>query len=242
MQFARSLIPATLVRRYKRFLADVVLPDGSEITAHVANPGAMTGLAVPGARVWLSRSDVKTRKLPYSWELVEVDLGAGLEPVCVNTGLTNAVIAEAIAAQAIPELNGYTHIRREVSYGEGLSGTRSRIDFLLTAPDRPDCWVEVKSVSLMRGAGLAEFPDAVTSRGARHLAELAEIAGSGSRAVMLFAVQIGSARSMAVARDIDPAYGDAFDTARACGVEALAYTCRSTPDGICIGHSIPIGR
>lgn len=240
MRFPTPLIPATLLRRYKRFLADVVLSDGSEITAHVANPGAMTGLAQEGARVWLSRSDSKTRKLPYSWELVDVDLGAGLEAVSVNTGLTNAVVAEAIAAGAIAELAGYPQLRREVSYGDGLTGTRSRIDFLLSAPKRRDCWVEVKSVSLMRRPGLAEFPDAVTARGARHLAELATIAATGARAVMLFAIQIGSATSLALARDIDPAYGKAFDVARAAGVEALAYTCHATPEAISLGKAAAI--
>jgi len=220
MRFTEPLIPATLVKRYKRFLADVVLPSGEEITAHVANPGAMIGLAAPGSRVWLSKSANAKRKLPYSWELVEVDLGSGPELIGINTAHPNLLVAEAIAAGAIPELAGYGSTRREVKYG-----TNSRIDFLLEAPGRPPCYLEVKNVHLMRTPGLAEFPDSITARGAKHLGELAAMATAGARAVMLFLIQIGSASRFALALDIDPAYGAAFDRARAAGMEAVAYRC-----------------
>lgn len=235
VRFAAPLIPATLVRRYKRFLADVVLPSGAEVTVHVANPGAMLGLATPGARVWLSRSANAKRKLAYSWELVEVDLGAGVEVVGVDTAHPNALVAEALAVGRIPPLSGYDTIRREVPYGRG-----SRVDFRLAREGRPACYLEVKNVHLMRAPGLAEFPDCVTARGARHLDELADMAAAGERAVMLFLVQIGSATRFALARDLDPAYGAAFDRARARGVEAIAWTCSLTTEAIELVREIPV--
>ena len=240
MRFGSELVPATLIRRYKRFLADVELADGSLITAHVANPGAMTGLQAEGARVWLSKSPSLVRKLPYSWELIEADFGSGLELTGVNTMHPNPVVAEALAAGTIPELAGYASIRREVKYGRTINGKGSRIDFLLEDPARPPCYLEVKNVHLMRRPNIAEFPDSVTARGAKHLDELAEMAASGARAVMLFAIQIGSAQSFALARDIDPAYARAFDSARKSGVEALAWTCAITHEGIRLDRSVPI--
>ncbi len=241
MRFPSELIPATLIRRYKRFLADVELADGTMITAHVANPGAMTGLQAEGARVWLSKSSNLARKLPYSWELIEVDFGSGSELTGVNTMHPNPIVAEALADGAIPELTGYATIRREVKYGRTINGKGSRIDFLLEDPSRPPCYVEVKNVHLMRSKGIAEFPDSVTARGAKHLDELAEMAAAGARAVMLFVIQIGSARSFALARDIDPAYARAFDRARMSGVETLAWTCDLTRQQIKLAQSVPIG-
>jgi sugar fermentation stimulation protein A len=239
MRLPGPLEPARLVRRYKRFLADVEFIDGTVITAHVANPGAMTGLQPEGAKVWLSKSANPARKLPWSWELVEIDLGHGPELVGVNTAHPNTIVAEALAAGAIAELAGYPKVRREVKYGRA-----SRVDFVLEGESRPSCYVEVKNVHLMRRPGLAEFPDSVTARGARHLEELATVASRGQRAVMLFVVQMGSAAELALARDIDPAYGRAFDAARAAGVEALAYRCRITGQGgiheIRLESSIPV--
>jgi len=235
VRFSAPLVPAVLIRRYKRFLADVVLPSGEEVTVHVANPGSMIGLATPGARVLLSRSANASRKLPYSWELVEVDLGSGSELVGVNTGQPNGLVLEAITARLIPELDGYGVVRREVKYGDN-----SRVDFLLEAKGRPPCYVEVKNVHLMRQQRLAEFPDAVTARGAKHLRELAAVADAGARAVMLFLVQIGSADRFALARDIDPGYGDAFDRARAGGVEVLAWRCRVSAEAISVADPVRI--
>jgi sugar fermentation stimulation protein A len=235
MRFPAPLIPATLVRRYKRFLADVVLDTGEALTVHVANPGAMTGLAAPGARVWLSRSADPRRKLAYSWELVEVDFGTGKEFAGVNTAHPNPLVAAAIAQGVIAELAGYAAIRREVKYGRN-----SRVDFVLADPARPPCYVEVKNVHLMRTPGLAEFPDAVTARGARHLDELAEVVAGGGRAVMLYLIQICSASRFALARDIDPAYGKAFDRARTGGVEAIAYRCTVLSEGLDVAAAVPI--
>lgn len=240
MRFSSELIPATLLRRYKRFLADVELADGSLTTVHVANPGGMIGLQAPGSRVWLSRSPNAKRKLPHSWELVEVDFGHGAELVGVNTAHPNTLVAEALAARLIPELASYESIRREVAYGEGAFGGASRIDFLLEGEGRPPCYLEIKNVHLMRRPGVAEFPDSVTARGARHLDELAAMAAVGARAVMLYVVQIGSAETFSLARDIDPAYGRAFDRARAAGVEMLAWRCRLTPEGIDLLQPIPV--
>jgi sugar fermentation stimulation protein A len=237
MQFSQPLVPATLIKRYKRFLADVALPSGEIVTVHCANPGNMIGLAAPGARVWLSRSANVKRKLPHSWELIEVDLGSGVELVGINTAHPNTLAFEAIAAGAISELSGYERIRREVRYGEN-----SRVDFLLESEARAPCYVEVKNVHLMRNAPLAEFPDAVTKRGAKHLAELAAMVREGKRAVMLFLVQIGSAQKFKLARDIDPAYGAAFDAARATGVEATAYRCAVSCGGIAVAERIAMGE
>ena len=235
MRFDPALIPATLVRRYKRFLADVVFDSGEPATVHVANPGAMTGLARPLSRVWLSDSGNPERKYPLTWELVETDLGNGPELVGVNTGAPHQLVAEAIAAGMIPELRGYSSVRREIRYGEN-----SRVDFLLEEPGRPSCYLEIKNVHLMRKAGLAEFPDSVTERGAKHLRELTAMHATGARAMLLFVIQIASADRFALARDIDPAYGAAFDQASAHGVEMLAWRCDVSLSGIDIAAPVPI--
>jgi len=227
MQFGSPLIPATLARRYKRFLADVVLESGEMLTVHVANPGAMTGLDRPLSRVWLSRSDNPMRKLPCTWEIVETDLGAGPELVGVNTVAPNLLVADALAAGRIAELRGYERTRREVKYG-----ANSRVDFLLEGPPRPPCYLEVKNVHLMREAKLAEFPDSVTVRGAKHLDELAAMLAGGARAVQLYIIQIPSAERFSIARDIDPDYAAAFDRARRAGVEMLAFRCSVNLQGI----------
>ena len=235
MRFSAPLVPATLIRRYKRFLADVRLASGEELTAHVANPGAMTGLDRPFSRVWLSGSDNPLRKLPLTWELVETDLGSGIEFVGVNTQQPNTLVAEALKEGLIPELRHYTSVRPEVKYG-----ARSRVDFLLESPSRRPCCLEVKNVHLMRKPRVAEFPDCVTDRGAKHMEELAAAIGSGARAVVLFVIQIASADRFAVARDIDPAFAAAFHVARGQGVQMLAWRCNVNLNGIEIAAPVPI--
>ncbi|GAB4357867.1 MAG: DNA/RNA nuclease SfsA [Kiloniellaceae bacterium] len=239
MQFPVPLLRGRLLRRYKRFLADVVLeggPDaGQEVVAHCANPGSMLGLAEPGAPVWLSPADNPARKLRYSWELVEAAGASGTALVGINTGRANALVAEALAAGRVAELAGYPGLRREVRYG-----ARSRVDFLLEGDGRPPCYLEVKSVTLRRAGDTAEFPDAVTARGARHLAELAAVAREGARAVLFFLVQRGDCARVAAAADIDPAYAAALKAAREQGVEVLCYNCNLSPEGIVLDSRLPL--
>ncbi|MCB9609299.1 MAG: DNA/RNA nuclease SfsA [Polyangiaceae bacterium] len=218
-----------LLKRYKRFLADVELEGGEVITAHCANPGAMTGLAVPGSEVFLSRSDDPKRKLPYSWELCRV--GRGL--VCVNTARANPIAHEALLASRVAELAGFLECRREVSIGE------SRIDFRLEFSEGP-CWVEVKNVTLDRGGGTSAFPDSVTKRGARHLRELRDLKRRGERAVLLFCSSRSDTRRVIPARDIDPAYADALLEAHTAGVEIIAYAARVTQRELCLTNRIPV--
>jgi sugar fermentation stimulation protein A len=234
MQFRSPLVPATLIQRYKRFLADVRLADGTIATAHCANSGSMMGLKQEGSRVWLAPAVNPKAKLAWSWELIEADLPGGRQCVGINTANPNRLMEEAIREGIIAELGGYAGFRREVKYGEN-----SRVDALLTDPNRPDCYVEVKNVHMMREAGLAEFPDSVTTRGAKHLAELAREVAEGRRAVMLFIIQM-QAECLSLAADIDPGYAKAFARARSAGVEALAYTCRVAPDGIVVERRIEI--
>ena len=234
MKFPVPLVQGRLVRRYKRFLADVVLDSGEEITAHCANPGAMLGLVAPGNRVWLSRSDKPGRKLPYSWEVVEAEFGRGPEFVGINTVHPNLIVAEAIKAGFFAPFAGYSSLRREVKYGRN-----SRVDMLLEGEDLPPFYVEVKNVHMMRRPGLAEFPDSVTVRGAKHLVELADMVRGGARATMIYLIQM-RADSFDLARDIDPKYAAAFALARAAGVEAIAATCDVSPNAIEITGSVPI--
>ncbi|MCB1549740.1 MAG: DNA/RNA nuclease SfsA [Hyphomicrobiaceae bacterium] len=235
MKLPSPLLRGTLIKRYKRFLADIRLDDGSEITATCPNTGSMLGLTSAGSPVWVSTSDSPTRKYRHTWEMVEADLGAGPTLVGINTGHPNKLVAEAIATGRVETLAGYPELKREQKYGKN-----SRIDILLTCPERGLCYVEVKNVHLSRTHGLAEFPDSKTERGAKHLDELADMVGQGHRAVMVFLVQRADAERLSLAGDIDPNYADAFARASASGVEALALRCRLSPEAITVERTIPI--
>lgn len=223
MLFEHPLTPARLIKRYKRFLADVTLETtGETLTAHCPNPGAMLGLGDPGMRVWLRPARNPKAKLPYAWELTELETGL----VGIDTGRPNAIAAEAIEAGRIDALKDYPEMRREVRYGKN-----SRIDILLSGGGRSDCYVEIKNVHLERG-GRAEFPDSKTARGAKHLQELATMADAGARAVMLYIVQRDDCSEFRLAEDLDPAYAAAYRMARTHGVETLCYDCAVTMTGV----------
>lgn len=232
MKFSAPLIEGTLVQRYKRFLADVRLASGEVVVAHCANSGSMLSVKTPGSRVWLSPAADPNRKLRYTWEMIAV----GDALVGINTGHPNRLVAEAIAEGRIKELTGYPVLKREQKYGKN-----SRIDILLEAPDRPACYVEIKNVTMKRGTGdLAEFPDAVTERGAKHLREMTDIVMAGGRAVMVYLVQRTDCRRFSVAADIDPGYAAGLEAALAAGVEALCYGCRIGPDAITVAGPLTL--
>lgn len=231
MRFATPLVSGRLIRRYMRFLSDVELDDGRVVKAHCPNPGSMMGLKDEGVRVWLEGNDDPRKKLDWGWRLVE--LPAAL--VGIDTSAANAIVGEALR-NGIEGLDGYDQIRPEVKYRD-----KSRIDFLLSGTDRRDCYLEVKSVTLSRNAGHAEFPDSVTARGTKHLGDLAAMVRDGHRAVLLFVIQRTDCVSVDVARDIDPTYGAAFDAAIAAGVEVMCFDCAISPDGITLANPVPFG-
>lgn len=232
MIFDPPLRPARLIRRYKRFLADVTLGDASAITVSVPNTGSMMGLTEPGSRVWLSHSDDPKRKYAHRLEIVE----AGGTLVGINTGLPNKLAEEAINRGLIDDLGGYPVLQREQRYGEN-----SRIDILLSGPGRPLTYVEVKNVHMRRHEGLAEFPDTVTARGAKHLDELARMVQAGHRAMMVYLIQRADCERFELCDDLDPAYCAAFDKARNAGVEAYAVRCQIRTDSISPECVIPFG-
>ena len=231
MKFRATLVEGRLIRRYKRFLADVQLA-GGVITAACPNTGSMMGCAEAGNRVWLSQSDSATRKYRHTWELVEV----GNTLVGINTALPNALVHEAIEGGAIPELAGYASIRREVPFGE----ERSRVDLVLEASGRAPCYVEVKNVTAAVTQGVALFPDCVSDRGSRHLRELIRVKAAGLRPVQLYCVQRGDVKEVRPADGIDVEYGRMLREAIAAGVEVLAYRAKVTPDEVRLEKRIPV--
>jgi sugar fermentation stimulation protein A len=230
MRLTLPTLEGRLLKRYKRFLADVELDDGTVVTAHCPNTGSLLGCKQPGSRVVLRDSQDPRRKLRYTFQSIRV--GRGL--VNVDTALPNAVVADAVARGTVPELAGYASLRREVAYGRG-----SRIDLLLEDPGRPRCFVEIKSTTLARGR-TALFPDAVTERGRKHLGELADAVRAGDRAVQFFFVSRGDVARFAPADDIDPAYGQALRAAAEAGVELVAYSARVRPDRLELARRLSI--
>jgi sugar fermentation stimulation protein A len=235
MKFVSPLLRGTLIQRYKRFLADVTLDDGTAVTATCPNTGSMIGLKEPCMTVWLSTSDSATRKYKHTWEMVQTDIGKGPVMVGINTSHPNKLVEEAIRADKIKSLTGFAELKREQKYG-----VNSRIDILLSDPKLGLAYVEVKNVHMCRKSGLAEFPDSVTERGTKHLGELADMVRAGHRAVMVFLIQRGDVTKLSLARDVDPNYGHAFDAAIKAGVEPLALRCKLTTSGIAVEKALPI--
>jgi sugar fermentation stimulation protein A len=231
LRYADALVEGRLIRRYKRFLADIQLPEGV-VTAACPNTGSLMGCCEPGSRVWLSQSDSASRKYRHTWEIVEV----GKVLVGINTGLPNKLVSEAIVEGVIGELAGYDTVRREVRYGE----ESSRVDFVLESPDRGACYVEVKNVTAAAQRGIALFPDCVSERGSRHLRELIRIKSQGIRTVQLYCVQRGDVKEVRPADGIDHEYGQTLREAIAAGVEVLAYRAKVGPAEIRLVERISV--
>lgn len=232
MEFIPPLQSATLIKRYKRFLADVITPQGEMLTLHCANTGAMTGCATPGDTVWYSTSDNLKRKYPNSWELTQTQHH---EMICVNTLRANQLVKERLLASPPPSLAGYSECRSEVKYGsEG-----SRIDFMLSAEDRVNCYIEVKSVTLSE-QGKGFFPDAVSLRGQKHLRELINVVKQGERAVLLFAVLHSAITRVSPASHIDAMYGQLLNEAQRCGVEIIALKAELSASHMTLTSPLPI--
>ena len=232
MNFADPLLRGTLIKRYKRFMADVRLENGVVVTAHCANSGSMLSVNEPGAEVWLSPAKSPDRKLKFTWEMIRIKRSL----VGINTQHPNTLVAEVLAAGKVPTLTGFENLRREVKYGKN-----SRIDVLLEMADGQHCYVEVKNVTMRRDltkGAPAEFPDGVTARGAKHLVELSDMVKQGHRAVMFYLLQRGDANRMTISRDIDPNYGEVLDNARRAGVEVVAFNCKLTSKAITVAKAV----
>jgi sugar fermentation stimulation protein A len=223
MKFTPELESGVLIKRYKRFLADIMLPNGQAITIHCPNTGSMKNCLFPGEKVWFSTSDNPKRKYAHTWEIMQTDQQ---QLIGINTNRANALAEEAIHQQVITELQGYDRLKREVKYGN----ENSRIDILLTSQNRPECYIEVKSCTLLEGQE-GYFPDAVTTRGQKHLRELSHMVALGHRAILLFVVQHSGITSVRPARHIDPQYADLFQQAVSNGVEVLAYRTQCSSQG-----------
>ena len=232
----RQLEEARLLRRYKRFLADVELPTGEQITVHCPNTGSMKNCVEAGAKVWLSKSDNPKRKHAYTWELIRTARG---HTIGINTGKANKLVEDAVRSSLIPGLDGYADIRREVAYGnEG-----SRIDLLLKEGRKPDSYVEVKSVTLLEepvSQGVGYFPDAVSERGAKHLRELRAMVDNGARGVLFFCVQHTGVQEVRPADHVDPGYGQLLREVVEAGVEVLAWKVRLTSSGFRLWREVPV--
>lgn len=237
MKFEPALKPATLVKRYKRFLADVVTPQGEELTLHCANTGAMTGCATPGDAVWYSTSDNPKRKYAHTWELSQTSLGHW---ICVNTLRANQLVREAIQEKRIPGLSDYNKLSTEVKYG----AENSRIDILLqngelSANNHTNCYIEIKSVTLLQ-QGYGYFPDAVTLRGQKHLRELQEMVKQGHRSVLFFVVLHSGIESVSPAHHIDPRYAELLTQVQQQGVEVVCYGAKFSAGGISLSEPLPL--
>ena len=233
MRYQPPLIPATLIRRYKRFLADVTLESGEEIIVHTPNTGSMMGCSDPGSRIWLRDSNNPKRKYRYSWIMVENGEGV---LIGIDTALPNTLVSEAINNGTVKELQDYAEIRQEVPYGK----ESSRIDLLLKDSDKADCYIEIKNVTASVEEGVALFPDAVTKRGTKHLRELMEMVKQGHRAVIFYCIQRTDAHSFRPADEIDPEYSDTLRQAVQSGVEALAYRAEVSADGVSLKSPVLI--
>ena len=234
MKFETPLIRGILLKRYKRFMADIELEDKSIITAHCPNSGSMLSINVPGSTVWISKAKNPNRKLKYTLELICIKNAI----IGENTNHPNNLVSEAIVSDIIPELSGYTSLRREVKYGEN-----SRIDILLQSKEKPDCYVEVKNVTMRRDNlrdSYAEFPDSITSRGKKHLCELSKMRRDGYRGVMLFLVQRNDIKTFGIASDIDPEYAEALSKAIDNGVEVFCYDCILSTMGISVNQRLKV--
>ena len=237
MQFSEPLVKARLIKRYKRFLADVELEDGQIITIHTANTGSMNGCAIPDSVVWISNSHNPKRKYLYSWEISTSEQG---QLIGINTGLANKLVKEALELRYIKELTEISDIATEVAYGQ----EKSRIDLLVTQNDGKKCYIEVKNVTASFEPGIAAFPDAVTARGTKHLRELEFMVQQGHRGIILFCVQRQDIEAVRAAQEIDPVYAETLQQVRNNGVEVLAYgvtfSANGAPDGILLNRSLDI--